>query len=340
MSDAYKRAGVDVERGYEAVKRMKEHVKRTNRPEVIGGLGAFAGMFDLASFNYREPVLVSGTDGVGTKLLLASQLNKHDTIGIDLVAMCVNDIVAQGAEPLFFLDYIGCGKNDPAVVEEIVSGVAEGCVQSGAALIGGETAEMPGMYEEDEYDLAGFAVGIVEKSEIITGQDIDAGDVIIGLPSSGIHSNGYSLVRKIIEDLSLDERYEGLAEPLGETVLTPTKIYAEQVAAVQSKVDVKGIAHITGGGFYENFPRMLPEGLGVKLDRNTWQIPPIFSLLQKKGNLSLEEMYGIFNMGIGMAIVVREHDVKQAVQAIQETGEQAMVIGKVVTEEGVHFIDG
>ena len=339
MSDAYKRAGVDVERGYEAVKRMKEYVKRTKRPEVIGGLGAFAGLFDLSSFNYREPVLVSGTDGVGTKLLLASQLDKHDTIGIDLVAMCVNDIVAQGAEPLFFLDYIGCGKNDPAVIEEIVSGVAEACVQSGASLIGGETAEMPGMYEEDEYDLAGFAVGIVEKSEIITGQDIEVDDVIIGLPSSGIHSNGYSLVRKIIEDLSLDERYEGLTETLGETVLTPTKIYAKQVAAVQSKVDVKGITHITGGGFYENFPRMLPEGPGVELDRSTWEVPPIFPFLQEKGNLSLEEMYGIFNMGIGMAIVVREKDAKQAIQAIQETGEQAMVIGKVVTKEGVHFID-
>src|SRR5690625_6127867 len=296
MSDVYKAAGVDVEAGYKAVDLMKKHIKRTDRDEVIGGVGAFAGLFDLAGFSYPEPVLVSGTDGVGTKLILAFQLDKHDTVGIDLVAMCVNDIVAQGAKPLFFLDYIGCGKNKPEVIEQIISGVAEGCIQSGAALIGGETAEMPGMYAEDEYDLAGFAVGIVEKSEIITGQDIDAGDVIIGLPSSGIHSNGYSLVRKIIEDLSLDERYEGLAEPLGETVLTPTKIYAEQVAAVQSKVDVKGITHITGGGFYENFPRMLPEGPGVELDRSTWEVPPIFSLLQKKGNLSLEEMYGIFNI--------------------------------------------
>ena len=337
MTDAYKRAGVDVEKGYEAVRRMKQHVERTKRPEVLGGLGSFAGLFDLTSLNYKQPVLVSGTDGVGTKLMLAIKENKHDTIGIDLVAMCVNDIIAQGAEPLFFLDYIGCGKNDPAVIEAIVAGVSEGCVQSGAALIGGETAEMPGMYEEDEYDLAGFAVGIVEKSEIITGETIEAGDLIIGLPSSGIHSNGYSLVRKIVEDLSLEESYGNLTEPLGEALLTPTKIYKEQVAAVRKAVEIKGIAHITGGGFYENFPRVLPEGLGVSLDPTSWDLPPIFSLLQEKGNLTRKEMYGIFNMGVGMAIIVQEEDVKLALEQLNTLGEKASIIGLVTEDEGVHF---
>lgn len=337
MTDAYKRAGVDVEKGYEAVRRMKQHVERTKRPEVLGGLGSFAGLFDLTSLNYKQPVLVSGTDGVGTKLMLAIKENKHDTIGIDLVAMCVNDIIAQGAEPLFFLDYIGCGKNDPAVIEAIVAGVSEGCVQSGAALIGGETAEMPGMYEEDEYDLAGFAVGIVEKSEIITGETIEAGDLIIGLPSSGIHSNGYSLVRKIVEDLSLEESYGNLTEPLGEALLTPTKIYKEQVAAVRKAVEIKGIAHITGGGFYENFPRVLPEGLGVSLDPTSWDVPPIFSLLQEKGNLTRKEMYGIFNMGVGMAIIVQEEDVKLALEQLKSLGEKASIIGLVTEDEGVHF---
>jgi len=337
LTDAYKRAGVDVEKGYEAVRRMKQHVERTKRPEVLGGLGSFAGLFDLTSLNYKEPVLVSGTDGVGTKLMLAIKENKHDTIGIDLVAMCVNDIIAQGAEPLFFLDYIGCGKNDPAVIEAIVAGVSEGCVQSGAALIGGETAEMPGMYEEDEYDLAGFAVGIVEKSEIITGETIEAGDLIIGLPSSGIHSNGYSLVRKIVEDLSLEESYGNLTEPLGEALLTPTKIYKEQVAAVRKAVEIKGIAHITGGGFYENFPRVLPEGLGVSLDPTSWDLPPIFSLLQEKGNLTRKEMYGIFNMGVGMAIIVQEEDVKLALEQLNTLGEKASIIGLVTEDEGVHF---
>src|SRR5690625_29664 len=271
MSDVYKKAGVDVKKGYEAVQRIKKHVARTSRQEVLGSLGSFAGLFDLTNLNYKEPVLVSGTDGVGTKLMLAFALNKHDTIGIDLVAMCVNDIVAQGAQPLFFLDYIGCGKNDPQVIEEIVAGVAEGCVQSGAALIGGETAEMPGMYEEDEYDLAGFAVGIAEKANLITGEKIEAGDIVIGLSSSGIHSNGYSLVRKIIQGLNLKAVYEGFTDPLGEVLLTPTKIYAKSMIALKNQLEVKGVAHITGGGFYENFPRMLPKGLGVALDRSTWE---------------------------------------------------------------------
>lgn len=337
MSNVYKDAGVDVEKGYEAVERMKKHIAKTTRPEVLGGIGAFAGLFELTSFNYKEPVLVSGTDGVGTKLMLASQLDTHDTIGIDLVAMCVNDIVAQGANPLFFLDYIGCGKNEPKVIEQIVAGVATGCVQSGAALIGGETAEMPGMYEEDEYDLAGFAVGIAEKSKLITGESIEPGDVIIGLPSSGIHSNGYSLVRKVIEGLDLEKKYDGLAESLGNTLLTPTKIYAKQVAAVLEKITIKGISHITGGGFYENFPRMLPEGLGVTLDEKSWDVPEIFTFLQEKGKISTKEMYGVFNMGIGMALVVSKADAKETLAIIQAKEEQAVVVGEVVDREGVHF---
>ena len=337
MTNAYKRAGVDVEKGYEAVERMKKHVAKTARPEVIGGLGSFAGLFDLTSLNYKEPVLVSGTDGVGTKLMLAFQMNKHDTVGIDLVAMCVNDIVAQGAKPLFFLDYIGCGKNDPEVIEQIVAGVSEGCVQAGAALIGGETAEMPGMYAEDEYDLAGFAVGIVEKAEIITGESIQKGDVVIGLASSGIHSNGYSLVRQVVKGFDLAKRYEGLSEPLGEALLRPTKIYAKPIAHVLENASVKGIVHITGGGFYENFPRMLPEGLGVKLDKSSWQVPEIFSFIQKQGNIPEDEMYGIFNMGIGMALFVDEKDEKRVKELLKEAGETVYTIGKVIDEEGVHF---
>lgn len=337
MTNAYKRAGVDVEKGYEAVERMKKHVLKTARPEVIGGLGSFAGLFDLTSLNYKEPVLVSGTDGVGTKLMLAFQMNKHDTVGIDLVAMCVNDIVAQGAKPLFFLDYIGCGKNDPEVIEQIVAGVSEGCVQAGAALIGGETAEMPGMYAEDEYDLAGFAVGIVEKAEIITGESIQKGDVVIGLASSGIHSNGYSLVRQVVKGFDLAKRYEGLSEPLGEALLRPTKIYAKPIAHVLENASVKGIVHITGGGFYENFPRVLPEGLGVKLDKSSWQVPEIFSFIQKQGNIPEDEMYGIFNMGIGMALFVDEKDEKRVKELLKEAGETVYTIGKVIDEEGVHI---
>src|SRR5690606_12991925 len=302
-----------------------------------GGLGSFAGLFDLTSLNYKEPVLVSGTDGVGTKLMLAFQMNKHDTVGIDLVAMCVNDIVAQGAKPLFFLDYIGCGKNDPEVIEQIVAGVSEGCVQAGAALIGGETAEMPGMYAEDEYDLAGFAVGIVEKAEIITGESIQKGDVVIGLASSGIHSNGYSLVRQVVKGFDVAKRYEGLSEPLGEALLRPTKIYAKPIAHVLENASVKGIVHITGGGFYENFPRVLPEGLGVKLDKSSWQVPEIFSFIQKQGNIPEDEMYGIFNMGIGMALFVDEKDEKRVKELLKEAGETVYTIGKVIDEEGVHF---
>lgn len=337
MSNAYKKAGVDVERGYEAVERMKKHVERTTRPEVLGGLGAFAGMFELTSFNYKEPVLVSGTDGVGTKLMLAFEMDKHDTIGIDLVAMCVNDVVAQGAKPLFFLDYIGCGKNDPATIEKIVAGVSEGCVQAGAALIGGETAEMPGMYSAEEYDLAGFTVGIGEKVDLITGESIEADDVIIGIASSGIHSNGYSLVRSIVEELDLTKTYDGFDQPLGEVLLTPTKIYAKSLAAVFETLTVKGISHITGGGFYENFPRMLPEGLGVSLDPSAWEVPEIFTFLRDQGDLTLQDMYGVFNMGVGMAIVVDQKNVDQALQILKDNGETATVIGKVTETEGVQF---
>src|SRR5690625_2790854 len=337
MSDVYKNAGVDVEKGYEAVERMKKHIAKTTRSEVLGDIGAFDELIELYSIKYVESVLVSGTDGVGTKLKLAIQLDRHDTIGIDLVAMCVNDVVAQGAQPLFFLDYIGCGKNDPARIEQIVAGVSEGCVASGAALIGGETAEMPDMYAEDEYDLAGFTVGIAEKSKLVTGESIEAGDVIIGLPSSGIHSNGYSLVRKVIEDLDLSKTYEGLSQTLGEALLTPTKIYAKQIHTVLENHAIKGISHITGGGFYENFPRMLPDGLGVTLDPTSWKVPEILSFIQAKGEISDKDMYGVFNMGVGMAIVVEKSAVDKVLSILREQDEEPSVIGEVTANEGVHF---
>ncbi|WP_164670143.1 phosphoribosylformylglycinamidine cyclo-ligase [Virgibacillus doumboii] len=337
MSDVYKTAGVDVEKGYEAVERMKKHIARTARPEVLGGVGAFAGLFELTSFNYQEPVMVSGTDGVGTKLKLAFELQKHDTVGVDLVAMCVNDIVAQGARPLFFLDYIACGKNNPEMIERIVTGISDGCVEAGAALIGGETAEMPGMYGEEEYDLAGFTVGIAEKSKLITGNQIAPGDVVIGLASSGIHSNGYSLVRKLVKGLDFMETYDGLDKPLGDVLLTPTRIYAKSVSAVMDQVEVKGISHITGGGFYENLPRMLPDGLGVQVNRNSWEVPAIFPFLQELGGISEDEMYGVFNMGIGMAIVVSAKDADAALDSLREAGETATVIGEITAGEGVYF---
>lgn len=337
MSDVYKSAGVDVEKGYEAVERMKKHIAKTKRPEVLGGIGSFAGLFDLSKLNYKEPVLVSGTDGVGTKLKLAFQLDKHDSVGMDLVAMCANDIVAQGAEPLFFLDYIACGKNDPAKIEQIVAGISAGCSDAGAALIGGETAEMPGMYEDNEYDLAGFVTGIAEKSKLITGESIQAGDVIIGLASSGIHSNGYSLVRKIVDGLDFNQQYDGLSKPLGEVLLTPTKIYAKPVAKVLDQVTVKGISHVTGGGFYENFPRMMPEGLGVEVIPNNWEIPEIFGFLQEKGAIPEQEMYGVFNMGVGMALVVEKENAGKTLEVLEESGEKAFVAGTVVANEGVHF---
>src|SRR5690625_609433 len=338
MSNRYKEAGVDVERSYDAGERMKKHITKTTRPEVLGGVGAFAGLFELTSLKFKEHVLVSGTDGVGTKLKLAFQLNKHNTIGIDLVAMCVNDIVAQGAQPLFFLDYIGCSENDPDVMEDIVTGISEGCVEAGAALIGGETAEMPGMYARDEYDLPGFSVGIAEKSELITGEAIEEGDVVIGLASSGVHSNGYSLVRQLVDDLDLTQKYGKMDDSLGEVLLTPTKIYAKSVAEVMTDYQIKGITHVTGGGFYENFPRTLPSGLGVELDQRQWRVPQIFSFLQEKGDISWEDMYGIFNMGIGMAVVVREEDAEQVVEIFNQQGEQAAILGEVTNREGVHFL--
>ncbi|WLV25295.1 phosphoribosylformylglycinamidine cyclo-ligase [Aciduricibacillus chroicocephali] len=340
MSDAYRAAGVDVEKGYEAVERMKKHIAKTKRSEVLGGIGSFAGLFELTSFKYDEPVLVSGTDGVGTKLKLAFQMDKHDTIGIDVVAMCVNDIVAQGAEPLFFLDYIACGKNDPAVIEQIVAGISEGCVQAGAALVGGETAEMPGMYSEDEYDLAGFTVGIADKPKLITGEHIEAGDVVIGLASSGVHSNGFSLVRKITDKLDLKKTYEGFDRPLGEALLEPTRIYAKQMKAVLQEVNVKGVSHITGGGFYENLPRVVPAGLGFEIDRSAWEVPHVFNFLQKEGNISDKDMFGVFNMGIGLALVVAPEDQDKVLYALGQAGEKASVIGKVTDTEGVQFING
>lgn len=339
MTNAYKNAGVDIEAGYEAVSRMKKHVQKTMRQGVMSGLGGFGGMFDLTTTNVKEPVLVSGTDGVGTKLMLAFQMDKHDTIGVDAVAMCVNDIVVQGAEPLFFLDYIACGKAVPERIENIVKGIATGCEQAGCALIGGETAEMPGMYDIHEYDLAGFTVGVVDKPQIITGENIKEGDVLIGLASSGIHSNGYSLVRKIVSDakLSLHETYADFQRPLGEELLEPTRIYVKPLLALLKEVQVNGMAHITGGGFIENIPRMLPEGLGACIEKGTWPVLPIFDFLQKHGNIKEEEIYNIFNMGIGMVIAVSEQDVEKSMKLLKEQGEQPHIIGHVRAGEGVRF---
>lgn len=332
MSEAYKRAGVSLEAGYEAVERMKSHVNRTKRSGVMGSLGGFGGMFDLSTLGLEEPVLVSGTDGVGTKLMLAFMLDRHDTIGVDAVAMCVNDIVVQGAEPLYFLDYIACGKAVPERLEAIVKGVADGCEQAGCALVGGETAEMPGMYSEDEYDLAGFAVGAVEKKKVITGEKIQAGDVVIGLSSSGLHSNGFSLVRKIfLQDhgFSLNDQIVELGKTLGEELLTPTKIYVKSLLACLRQQTVHGMAHITGGGFYENIPRMLPEGVGIEIENGSWPIPPVFELLKKYGELTDRELFSTFNMGIGMVIVVPENEKEEALSLLKEHGESAYVIGHV-----------
>ncbi|MFV8828682.1 phosphoribosylformylglycinamidine cyclo-ligase [Alkalihalobacterium sp. APHAB7] len=338
MSEAYKKAGVDIEAGYEAVERMKKHVARTKRPEVLGGLGSFGGMFDLSQFNLKEPVLVSGTDGVGTKLMLAFMMDKHDTIGIDAVAMCVNDIVVQGAEPLYFLDYIACGKAVPERIEAIVKGIADGCEQAGCAIVGGETAEMPGMYSEEEYDLAGFAVGIGEKSKLITGNEIKEGDVIIGLASNGLHSNGFSLVRKVLLEqaqLSLQEEVPSLGRTLGEELLQPTRIYVKPLLKVIGNYNIKGLAHITGGGFYENLPRMLPDGVGVHIDFGSWPIQPIFEFIQEKGEITSKDMFSTFNMGIGMAVVVSESEMHPVLQKLNEFGEKAYIIGRVTGDEGV-----
>ncbi|WP_129690695.1 phosphoribosylformylglycinamidine cyclo-ligase [Gottfriedia acidiceleris] len=343
MANAYKQAGVDIEAGYEAVNRMKKHVQKTMRQEVLGGLGGFGGMFDLSKFNYKEPVLVSGTDGVGTKLKLAFQMDRHDTIGIDAVAMCVNDIVVQGAEPLFFLDYLAVGKAVPERIEQIVKGVSDGCVQAGCSLVGGETAEMPGMYPEDEYDIAGFAVGIVDKPKLVTGQSIKEGDILLGISSNGIHSNGYSLVRKVLLEkggLTLDQHIDKLGHTLGEELLRPTKIYVKPILNVLKKFEVKGMAHITGGGFIENIPRMLPEGIGAEIDYGSWPIQPIFDLLEEIGELKREEMFNIFNMGIGMVLAVSEENLHDTIKLLEEDGEKVFIIGRTKAGEGVTFGGG
>jgi len=341
-SDSYKDAGVDITAGYKAVELMKKHIKRTVTEGVCSDVGGFGGLFELSAYAVKKPVLVSGTDGVGTKLKIAFLMNKHDTVGIDCVAMCVNDVICSGAKPLFFLDYIACGKNVPEKIADIVKGVAEGCVQSGAALIGGETAEMPGFYPEDEYDLAGFTVGIVDKDKIIDSKKMCEGDTIIALPSSGVHSNGFSLVRKIfdVENSNIKEPIAELSgKSVGETLLTPTKIYVKPVLALNSEVEIKGISHITGGGFYENIPRSIPEGLCAKIDRASIKILPIFDLIAKKGNIVEREMFNTFNMGVGMSIVVADADKEKALRILKENGEDAYIIGKVVKSDSKIIIE-
>ena len=329
----YKTAGVDIEAGYKSVELMKSHVKETMRAEVLGGLGGFSGAFSMAKIKQMEdPVLLSGTDGVGTKIKLAFLMDKHDTVGIDCVAMCINDVACAGGEPLFFLDYIACGKNYPEKIATIVSGVAEGCKQAGAALIGGETAEHPGLMPEDEYDLAGFAVGVVDRKDLITGENIKTGDALIGIASSGVHSNGFSLVRKVFEMTkeSLNTYYEELGATLGETLLTPTRIYVKALKSVHDAgVTVKGCSHITGGGFYENIPRMLPEGVKAVVHKDSYPVLPIFKLLQSKGNLEEKMMYNTYNMGLGMVLAVNPADTDRTLEALKAAGEAAYVIGEV-----------
>ena len=336
----YKNAGVDIEAGYRSVELMKKHVQETMRPEVLTGLGGFSGAFSMNAFKeMEEPTLVSGTDGVGTKLKLAFILDKHNTVGIDCVAMCVNDIACAGGEPLFFLDYIACGKNFPEKIADIVSGVAEGCKQSGAALIGGETAERPGFYPEDEYDLAGFAVGVVDKKNLITGADIKPGDVLIGMASSGVHSNGFSLVRKVfpMKEEYLNTYFDALGCTLGEALIAPTKIYVKALKSVkEAGVTIKGCSHITGGGFYENIPRMLPEGVRAVVKKDSYPIPPIFKMLAEEGKIEEEMMYNTYNMGIGMMLAVDPADVEKTMEAIKAAGETPYVVGQVEAgEKGV-----
>lgn len=338
FSDSYKAAGVDVTAGYKAVELMKSHVERTRTSGVLSGIGGFGGLFqpDLGGMN--TPVLVSGTDGVGTKLKIAFLLDKHDTIGIDCVAMCVNDVVCCGAKPLFFLDYLAVGKNYPERVAQIVSGVAEGCVQSGSALIGGETAEMPGFYPVDEYDLAGFSVGMVDRDKIIDGSQMKAGDVLVGLASTGVHSNGFSLVRKVfnISEKNVNMYIEEFGRTLGEELLTPTKIYVKQALAVMEQCKVKAVSHITGGGFYENIPRMLKDGCSAKIELASIPKLPVFSMIQRHGNIPDREMYNTFNMGVGMCMAVAKEDADKAVRILNDAGQKAMIIGEVVSsEEGV-----
>lgn len=342
MPSAYENAGVSVEAGYEVVRRIQQHVARTARPGA-GGIGGFGGLFDLSILGYDEPVLVSGTDGVGTKLLVAKAANKHDSIGIDCVAMCVNDILAQGAEPLFFLDYIACGKNDPVLLEQVVKGVTDGCVQAGAALVGGETAEMPDMYDEDEYDVAGFTVGVVEKSTIIDGSAIHEGDIMIGLPSSGVHSNGFSLVRKALfkdSGLNVNDTLDELGgKTVGEVLLEPTRIYAQALKPLfakgkGSKQILNGIAHITGGAFVEKVPRIIPEGLAASFDITSWDVPPIFQVLERYGKVDHKEMYNIFNMGIGMVLMVSPENVAEVERILDENSEKHYTVGRIVKDNG------
>lgn len=335
-SDSYAAAGVDITAGYKAVELMKKHIAKTLTSGVCSDVGGFGGLFELDLTGIQRPVLVSGTDGVGTKLKLAFLMDKHDTVGIDCVAMCVNDIICCGAKPLFFLDYIACGKNIPERIADIVKGVCDGCVQSGAALIGGETAEMPGFYPVDEYDLAGYCTGVVDKTKIIDNKAMKPGDVVIALPSSGVHSNGFSLVRKVFDVENADIKTpvaELGGKSVGETLLTPTKIYVKPVLALLEKVKVKGISHITGGGFYENIPRSIPDGLGAKIDRSSVRILPIFDLIAKTGNISEHDMFNTFNMGVGMSITVSAEDAETALKILRDSGEDAYVIGKIISSD-------
>lgn len=341
MAKSYEASGVSLEAGYESVRRIKKHIAKTERLGMMGNIGSFGGMFDLSTLQMKEPILVSGTDGVGTKLKIAFLMDKHDTIGQDVVAMCVNDVLAQGAQPLFFLDYVAVGKNDPAKIEQIVKGVADGCVMSNAALIGGETAEMPDMYDHDEYDIAGFTVGVVEKSKLIDGSKVKVGDILVGIQSSGVHSNGFSLVRKIVlkdHALDLNQFYPELNGTLGETLLTPTKIYVKPVLDILKVVDVHAICHVTGGGFDENIPRVLSESQGIEVDEKSWVKPPIFDFLQRMGNVNHREMFNIFNMGIGMVLVIDQKDQDQVLQILKQHQETGFVIGKVTDTPGVHIL--
>ena len=342
MSSKYREAGVDLEAGYESVRLIKSHVARTKVLGAVDSIGAFGGMFDLSLLKMKEPVLVSGTDGVGTKLMVAFDCDKHDTIGIDAVAMCVNDVLVQGAMPIFFLDYLAVGKNTPTKIEQLVKGVADGCVLSECALIGGETAEMPDMYDPNHYDIAGFCVGAVEKSKLLNGQNIDAGQVLIGLPSSGCHSNGYSLVRKVLlKDAKLDlhEYYPEFGKTLGEELLTPTKIYVKAIKhLLQKEINIKGMSHITGGGFYENLPRMLKDGLGVEINVKSFPRPEIFNLIMKTGNIEEKEMYNVFNMGLGFVMAVEEKDVETVLNELASINEPAYVVGKVTNSGEVDLV--
>lgn len=334
MSSKYQESGVSLEKGYESVERIKKYVEKTRNKGMMSMIGSFGGAFDLSAYGFKNPVLVSGTDGVGTKLKLAFELDKHNTIGIDVVAMCVNDVLAQGAIPLFFLDYLAVGKNDPAQIEQIVKGVSDGCIQSDMALVGGETAEMPGFYKEGEYDIAGFCVGAQEKDLIISSENTKAGQVVIGVKSSGFHSNGFSLIRKIISDNNIDlhEKFEN--STIGETLLTPTRIYVKDILPLMEKINIKGISHITGGGFYENLPRCLKDGLGMKINKDSYEVPQIFRYIQEKGQINEDEMYQVFNMGVGLAIVVDKADVDTVLDMVNDS----FVLGEVTDKEGIEIL--